>query len=55
MDFNYRGVFVSDASEIVTFFGPDQPRDRYYCEIDGTGYWTVTQKQMREVISEALA
>jgi hypothetical protein len=55
MDFNYKGVFVSDNGEIVTFFGPNQPRDRYYCEIDGCGYWTVTQKEMKRVIAEALA
>ena len=54
MDFTYRGVWVSDNTETVTFFGPGQPRDRYYAEIDSEGHWTVTQEEMRDWIRERL-
>lgn len=54
MDFTFRGVWVSDNAEIVTFFGPGQPRDRYYAEIDGEGHWSVTQEEMRDWIGERL-
>lgn len=54
MDFTYRGIFVSDNGEIVTFFGPGQPHDRYYCEIGGIGYWAVTKGQIKDLITEHL-
>ena len=54
MDFTYRGVWVSDNAETVTFFGPGQPRDRYYAEIDSEGHWSVTQEEMRDWIRERL-
>ena len=54
MDFTYRGIFVSDNSEIVTFFGPGQSRDRYYCEIGGIGHWAVSKRQIKDLIAEQL-